>query len=107
MFVGSFVNTEFGTTYVDTIGDDGYMNVNGDQRAAYGYTGWSVDTAKINLDAQYTKGPMNSNPDQESSFMEVFGVFFTAVTGIVAGIHISLLHTLVHIGTVRKPNIPQ
>ena len=85
MFVGSFVNTDFGTTYVDRIDDNGYMNVNGDQRAANGYTGWKVDTAKINLYDQYTAGAMNSDPDKESSFMEVFGVFFTAVTGIVAG----------------------
>ena len=81
----TIVKTDFGTTYVDKIGDDGYMNVDGDQRAAYGYTGWSVDTAKINLYDQYTAGAMNSDPAKESSFMEVFGVFFTAVTGIVAG----------------------
>ena len=48
-----------------------YRNVDGDQRAAYGYTGWSLETAKENLWDQYTSGPMNSNPDKESSFMEV------------------------------------
>ena len=56
--------------YVDQI-KDGYKNVDGYQRQAYGYTGWSVDTAKTNLWDQYTKGPMNSNPEKESSFMEV------------------------------------
>ena len=50
--------------YVDQI-KDGYKNVDGDQRQAYGYTGWSVDTAKTNLWDQYTKGPMNSNPEKE------------------------------------------
>ena len=80
MLIGSFVNTSFGTLYVDRI-LDGYRNVDGNQRGAYGYTGWSLETAKTNLWDQYTKGPMNSDPKSESSFMEVFGVFFTAVTG--------------------------
>ena len=89
MFIGSFVNTDFGTCYVDRIKDGSYMNVDGPQRRAYGYTGWSMETAETNLNAQYTAGPMNSNPDKESDFMEVFGVFFTAVTGIVAGANLS------------------
>ena len=75
--------------YVDRIADGKYWNVDGNQRAAYGYTGWSIQTAKDNLMDQYTAGAMNSNPDKESSFMEVFGVFFTAVTGIVAGANLS------------------
>ena len=75
--------------YVDRIADGKYWNVDGNQRAAYGYTGWSIQTAKDNLMDQYTAGAMNSNPDEESSFMEVFGVFFTAVTGIVAGANLS------------------
>ena len=89
MFIGSFVNTDFGTCYVDRIKDGKYMNVDGPQRRAYGYTGWSMETADTNLNAQYTAGPMNSNPEKESDFMEVFGVFFTAVTGIVAGANLS------------------
>merc|ERR1712223_1527729 len=89
MLIGSFVNTSYGTIYVDRIADGKYWNVDGNQRAAYGYTGWSIQTAKDNLMDQYTKGPMNSNPDSKSSFMEVFGVFFTAVTGIVAGANLS------------------
>ena len=88
MLIGSFVNTDFGSLYVDQI-KDGYQNVDGDQRAAYGYTGWSIETAKINSGPQYTAGPMNSDPTKESNFMEVFGVFFTAVTGIVAGANLS------------------
>jgi hypothetical protein len=70
MLIGSFVNTDFGTMYVDQI-KDGYKNVNGDQRGAYGYTGWSIETAKTNLWDQYTAGPMNSNKEAKSSFMEV------------------------------------
>ena len=89
MFIGSFVDTEFGTCYVDRIKDGKYMNVDGPQRRAYGFTGWSMETADTNLNAQYTAGPMNSNPEKESDFMEVFGVFFTAVTGIVAGANLS------------------
>merc|ERR1711936_80541 len=75
--------------YVDRIADGKYWNVDGNQRAAYGYTGWSIQTAKDNLMDQYTAGAMNSNPEEKSSFMEVFGVFFTAVTGIVAGANLS------------------
>jgi len=89
MLIGSFVSTDFGTLYVDTLEGGNYRNVDGDQRGAYGYTGWSLETAKENLWDQYTSGPMNSNPNAESSFMEVFGVFFTAVTGIVAGANLS------------------
>ena len=71
MLIGSFVNTDFGTLYVDSITDGKYLNVDGDQRGAYGYTGWNLDTAKENLWDQYTSGPMNSNPNAKSSFMEV------------------------------------
>ena len=71
MFIGSFANTDLGTLYVDQITNGSYFNIDGDQRASYGYTGWSLETAKTNLWAQYTAGPMNSNPDAESSFMEV------------------------------------
>ena len=71
MLIGSFVNTDFGTLYVDSIKGGDYRNVDGDQRGAYGYTGWSLETAKTNLWDQYTSGPMNSKPDEKSSFMEV------------------------------------
>ena len=71
MFIGSFANSNFGSLYVDQITNGTYYNIDGDQRAAYGYTGWSLETAGTNLWAQYTAGPMNSNPDEKSSFMEV------------------------------------
>merc|ERR1719369_1650811 len=47
---------------------------------AKGFTGWSVETAKSNLDAHYEEG---------HSFFSVFAVFFPAVTGIVAGANMS------------------
>ena len=71
MFIGSFANTDLGSLYVDQIKNGSYYNVDGAQRAAYGYTGWSLETAQTNLWAQYTAGPMNSDPTRESSFMEV------------------------------------
>ena len=71
MFIGSFANTDLGSLYVDQIKNGSYYNVDGAQRAAYGYTGWSLETAQTNLWAQYTAGPMNANPNAESSFMEV------------------------------------
>jgi len=47
---------------------------------AKGFTGWSIETAKSNLDAHYEEG---------QSFFSVFAVFFPAVTGIVAGANLS------------------
>ena len=56
-----------------------------DERHAKGFTGWSLDTAERNYKTQYL---VNANGFQET-FMSVFGVFFTAVTGIVAGANLS------------------
>jgi len=56
-----------------------------DVRHAYGFTGWSMDTFNANVNSDYKEDP---NGKQES-FMSVFGVFFTAVTGIVAGANLS------------------
>ena len=85
MLIGSFLDLESGTGYVqkDTGGKVEFMTR--DQRHAYGYSGWSVDTAKDNLDPDYVPSSITSTP----SFMEAFGVFFTAVTGIVAGANLS------------------
>ncbi|XP_023346553.1 bumetanide-sensitive sodium-(potassium)-chloride cotransporter [Eurytemora carolleeae] len=55
------------------------------ERAAKGFTSWSLDTMQKNYEAKYY-------PDEDGkrdSFMSVFGVFFTAVTGIVAGANLS------------------
>ena len=47
MFCGSFIDTQFGSSYVDSIKDGQYHNIKHDQRHAYGYTGWSLETAKV------------------------------------------------------------
>ena len=85
MLIGSFLDLESGTLYVqkDTAGNVKMMTQ--DQRHAYGYTGWSVDTLKENINPDYTPSTIQQNP----SFMDAFGVFFTAVTGIVAGANLS------------------
>ena len=62
-----------------------HQQVDQDQRKAFGYTGWSLDTASDNFDALYEPSPISDSP----GFMECFGVFFTAVTGIVAGANLS------------------
>jgi K-Cl cotransporter len=54
-----------------------------DQRYAQGFTSWSMETYKINADINYDTG------EKPQTFMSVFGVFFTAVTGIVAGANLS------------------
>ena len=71
MFCGSFVNS-------------GNLYVSEEDRYAKGFTGWSLKTAGINLDTNF-----GANGMKEESFMSVFGVFFTAVTGITAGANLS------------------
>ena len=51
-----------------------------DEVYAKGFTGWSLETAKQNLNSGYSEG---------ESFFSVFAVFFPAVTGIVAGANLS------------------
>ena len=51
-----------------------------DEVYAKGFTGWSLETARENLNSDYSEG---------ESFFSVFAVFFPAVTGIVAGANLS------------------
>ena len=55
----------------------GYMQIDYEQRHAFGFTGWSLDTANDNFNPQYETSPMQEDPQ----FIDLFGVFFTAVTG--------------------------
>jgi len=85
MFIGSFLDLEWGTCYVQKDTEGHIKRLSQDQRHAYGYSGWSLDTVKDNIDPDYTPSTIQKNP----SFMDAFGVFFTAVTGIVAGANLS------------------
>ena len=69
MLIGSFLDLESGTGYVqkNTAGDITFMTK--DQRHAYGYTGWSLETAKDNLNPDYVPSSITATP----SFMEAFG----------------------------------
>ena len=86
MFAGSFIDIEFGSGYIQ-LENDTFGHIGQSLRHSLGYTGWSIDTAEINLNPQYTNSPMSSG--NQPDFAEVFGVFFTAVTGIVAGANLS------------------
>ena len=55
----------------------GYMQIDYEQRHAFGFTGWSLDTANENFNPQYQDSAMQDDP----VFIDLFGVFFTAVTG--------------------------
>ena len=94
MFIGSVLDLEgFGSLYLiridqsqdstDNYGNKsthestGYMQIDYEQRHAFGYTGWSLDTADVNLNPQYQDSAMQEDPH----FIDLFGVFFTAVTG--------------------------
>ena len=56
---------------------NGYMQIDYEQRHAFGFTGWNMDTASENFSPQYQDSAMQKDP----SFIDLFGVFFTAVTG--------------------------
>ena len=94
MFIGSVLDLEdFGSLYLIRIDQSqestnnygnkstheatGYMQIDYEQRHAFGYTGWSLDTADVNLNPQYQDSAMQEDPH----FIDLFGVFFTAVTG--------------------------
>ena len=55
----------------------GYMQIDYEQRHAFGFTGWNLDTASDNFNPQYQDSAMQEDPH----FIDLFGVFFTAVTG--------------------------
>ena len=53
------------------------MQIDYEQRHAFGFTGWNMDTASDNFNPQYQDSAMQKDPH----FIDLFGVFFTAVTG--------------------------
>ena len=55
-------------------------------RSSRGFTGWNVDTFWGNFDPNYNTG---EDGRTAQDFISVFGVYFTAVTGIVAGANLS------------------
>ena len=95
MFLGSILDLEsVGSLYlvridtektgqINNYGDvldhksNGYMQIDYEQRHAFGFTGWNIDTASDNFNPQYQDSAMQKDP----RFIDLFGVFFTAVTG--------------------------
>jgi len=85
MFLGSVMDFDFGTGYVQKDAQGEVSLLSQDQRHAYGFSGWDLETAKENFEPNYIPSSLEPNP----TFMAAFGVFFTAVTGIVAGANLS------------------
>ena len=85
MFLGSILDPKSGTFYVEKNPEGAIKQLTQDQRHAYGFTGWSLETAKKNLYQNWVPGLLDQNP----GFFETFDVFFTAVTGIVARANLS------------------
>ena len=56
---------------------------------AKGFTGWSLETLKENVNPRYTALNPEDPDGPTQSFFSVFAVFFPAVTGIVAGANLS------------------
>ena len=83
--LGSVLDLKSGTWYVEKTPEGNIQRLSQDQRHAYGFTGWSVETIKNNLAPNWIDSNLQKNPD----FFVTFGVFFTAVTGIVAGANLS------------------
>ena len=52
----------------------------------YGFTGYKLETLKASIHSDYHN---HENPGEKVDFFTLFGVFFPAVTGIVAGANLS------------------
>ena len=85
MLLGSVLDLQSGTWYVEKTPEGNIQRLSQDQRHAYGFTGWSMETTKNNWGPNWIDSNLQTNPD----FFVTFGVFFTAVTGIVAGANLS------------------
>jgi solute carrier family 12 sodium/potassium/chloride transporter 2 len=62
------------------------LYVSEEVRTSRGFTGWNLTTFWENFDPNYNTGEYDRTPQD---FISVFGVYFTAVTGIVAGANLS------------------
>ena len=57
-----------------------------DDEKKFGFTGYTTETFKASVKSDYHN---NADPDEKLDFFTLFGVFFPAVTGIVAGANLS------------------
>ena len=76
MFAGSFLDLDFGTLYVQKDSTGAVARLSHDQRHAYGFSGWSLETAKDNFNPNWIDSTLQNNPNfSERGCRVLFSIF--------------------------------